>query len=309
MKSRAKGGRATLAAIGEDVLVSAILGTLPQGPGTIVGGGDDCAAVESPARGEVLLLKCDAMVEGIHFTKEAAPEKVGRKALARCLSDIAAMAGRPREALVTLAVPGSLEMRWVAKFYNGLNRLARQHEVSVVGGETVECPGPSVISVSLTGSAPRNGVVTRSGGRPGDVLLVTGRLGGSLKGHHFDFEPRLAEARWLARRFRPSAMMDLSDGLAADLPRLATASACGYELDKSAVPRSRGSSIGQALNDGEDFELLIAMEAKRARRCVPEWSVAFPNTLLTAIGRLTAAGEMDETRGATGGYRHFQKSR
>jgi tRNA threonylcarbamoyl adenosine modification protein YjeE len=128
--------------------------------------------------------------------------------------------------------------------------------------------------------------VLRSGGQPGDLLFATGTLGGSLAGHHLDFVPRLAEARWLVSHARPTAMMDLSDGIAADLPRLAAASKCSYALDEAAVPKTRGCSLEQALNDGEDYELLFAMPPRLAKRLAGQWRERFPKVPLSHIGQL-----------------------
>src|SRR5262249_45185593 len=161
--------------------------------------------------------------EGVHFEKKENPARVGWKALCRAVSDIAAMGGLPRHALVTIAVAREVKMAWLRGLYAGLRAAARRLGVSIVGGETSRSPGRAVMSVALTGEVERLRCVTRAGGRAGDFLFVTGRLGGSLAAKHLDFIPRLAEARWLTANFRIRAMMDLSDGLGADLPRLAKA--------------------------------------------------------------------------------------
>jgi thiamine-monophosphate kinase len=159
-----------------------------------------------------------------------------------------------------------------------------------------------VISVAGTGWARRRQLVLRSGGRAGDVLLVTGKLGGSLGGSHLNFTPRLEEADWLASRFPVHAMMDLSDGLGRDLPRLADASSCGFLLDRDALPRNPGVSVEAAVGDGEDYELLFAVSPRVATRVEAEWASRFPQLRLTRIGTLTAAGEGE---GLVGGWEHF----
>ncbi|MEI6178394.1 MAG: AIR synthase-related protein, partial [Verrucomicrobiota bacterium] len=141
-----------------------------------------------------------------------------------------------------------------------------------------------------TGSAHRSHLVLRSTAKPGQILLVTGSLGGSFHGKHLDFTPRLKESDWLVSNFKPTAMMDLSDGLARDLPRLAAASGCGFVLAEGALPRTPGCTIAQALGDGEDYELLMAMEAERVVGLLAEWRAEFPGLPLTVIGRLVEPG-------------------
>ena len=160
-----------------------------------------------------------------------------------------------------------------------------------------------MISVAGTGVARRSQVVLRSGGRPGDLLFVTGKLGGSQGGRHLTFIPRLEEADWLSRNFRIHAMMDLSDGLAMDLPRLASASGCGFRLERSALPRSRGATVEEALRDGEDYELLFAISERSSRKLLAEWPERFPRLKLTSIGALSPEG----TEGLSGGWDHFRE--
>ena len=175
----------------------------------------------------------------------------------------------------------------------------------MVGGETAATPGPSFLSVCLTGTVKRGRCITRGGGRPGDTLYVTGKLGGSLpSGRHLTFRPRVEEARWLASHFPVRAMMDLSDGLAADLPRLARASGTGYLVQPDRLPLSHGCTIEQALGDGEDYELLLAVGARQARKLEKAWHEAFPALPLTAIGEL-AAPTVTRGVGPARGYDHF----
>ena len=276
-----------LARYSEDRLVADITRGLPLGPEVRVGAGDDCAVIGSPRAARWSLLKADAVVEGVHFLRGDDPRRVGRKALCRAISDIAAMGGVPEHALVTIAVSRDDDVARVKALYAGLRRAARKFGVSIVGGETSRSPGPLFVNVTLTGSVERARCVLRSGARPGDVLFVTGRLGGSRAGRHLDFTPRLAEARWLVTHFHPHAMMDLSDGLAADLPRLAGASKCGFALDETAIPCAPGCTIHEALSDGEDFELLFALPPREAAGIHARWRQSFKKLPLTQIGRLT----------------------
>jgi thiamine-monophosphate kinase len=292
-----------LADLGEDRFVSLITRGLPSSVSVRVGAGDDCAVLGG-ARDKVWrLLKTDAVVEGVHFEPGEKMRRVGWKALCRNLSDIAAMGGRPGEAVVTVALPAAMEVRHVRDLYAGLTRAARRYGVAIVGGETCRSPGPMFVSVALTGEVERARCILRSGGRPGDLLYVTGVLGGSRAKKHLDFQPRLQEAQWLTAHHRLRAMMDVSDGLGADLPRLARASGCGFELWEHAVPRSPGCSLAQALGDGEDFELLFALSPRAAAGLEREWRAMFPRLPLTRVGALTTARKTKDL--STHGFDHF----
>lgn len=294
----------SIAGYGEDRLIAALLAELPKaGRSVLTAAGDDCAIVCVPGTKRRQLLKTDCVIEGVHFAADTPPEQIGWKALCRPLSDIAAMGGKPRHALVTLALPADTDLDRAQGIYAGIGLAAREFGVDVVGGETARSPGPCFLSVCVTGTAPKHAAV-RSGGAPGDLLFVTGRLGGSFaSGHHLTFRPRLKEGRWLVKRFSVHAMMDLSDGLAADLPRLASASRVGFALDEAALPCSDGCTTAQALNDGEDYELLFALASKHAKELAARWLSHFPGVPLTCIGRLTApdAGQLI----STGGFDHF----
>ena len=291
--------------VGEDRLLEQLLSKLHASRDVILGAGDDCALVDSGKRGMLEVLKTDCLVEGIHFAKNARPELAGWKAMARPLSDFAAMSAVPRFALVTLIAPSNRELKWVQALYRGIEKAARAFDVSVVGGETSNIKGPAAISVALTGFVEKTRWVGRAGGKPGDELFVTGRLGGSLRRHHLAFVPRIAQSRWLTKNFRIHAMMDLSDGLGTDLPRLARASRAGFEIDERALPRNRGCSIARAISDGEDYELLFGLSPKDSRSLLSRWKKKFPRIPLTRIGRLKRQSKI-ENRKFPGGYTHFR---
>ncbi len=294
-----------IAALGEDAVVAAITRGLPLGGDVRRGAGDDCAVIGGPRDRVWSLLKADCVVEGVHFLAKEKPARVGWKALCRAVSDIAAMGGLPRHAMITIAVARDVKLAWLRGLYAGLRKAARRFGVSIVGGETSRSPGPAFISVALTGEVERARCVTRSGGRAGDILYVTGKLGGSLAAKHLDFIPRLAEARWLTEQFRIRAMMDLSDGLAADLPRLAKASGCGFEISGERIPRNPGCTVAQALGDGEDFELLFAVQPSDAARLEAKWHAKFPKLPLTRIGSLTRGTTGKKRKPTTRGFDHF----
>jgi thiamine-monophosphate kinase len=296
----------TLGEIGEDALIRRLLDGMPVPQARGEGPGDDCAVWDAGGA-DLALLKTDVLVEGVHFFPGTAGREVGWKAVARVASDFAAMAGRPDRYLVTLALPAATPLCWVEELYAGMADCMRTHGGVLAGGETSAVPAGSaaVINVAATGRVARGRVVLRSTGRPGDGLWVSGWLGGSLAGRHLSFPPRLEEAAWLAEHFPPTAMMDLSDGLAVDLPRLAAASGCGYRLDRQRVPVRHGETLEAALGDGEDFELLFSQPAGRAEELAQAWRERFPETPLHEIGVLTPPGEGDDLA-PPGGWRHFQ---
>lgn len=281
-------------------LIARLTKALPTNESVVVGAGDDCAVLDCGNPGQQLLFKTDAVVEGVHFTRETPPEKVGRKALARGLSDIAAMAGTPNAALITIGLPRNFDATIVERLYAGMSELARKFHVAIVGGETTTSPDRMFVSLALTGFVPQGKAVLRSGARAGDAIFVTGELGGSLAGKHLDFEPRLAEAHWLATHFKLHSMIDLSDGLAGDLRHILHASHVGAELGSAIVPVSRAAKrtartsssakppLLAALTDGEDFELLFTVAAGSAVRLKDAWNGRFPKLKLTCIGKITA---------------------
>lgn len=285
----ARTGELTLRDLTEDRFLAGLLDDLPVGRNVVTGPGDDCAVVQTVGSREYMLLKTDCVVEGVHFLPEHEPSRVGWKALCRALSDIGAMGGEPQHALITIFTPPNAKVSYWKEFYRGLGKAARKFGVGIVGGETSRAP-TAAIAVSLVGRVESGRLLTRSGGRPGDRLFVTGSLGGSIEGRHLDFVPRIAEGRWLGAHGSVRALMDLSDGLATDLPRLATASGCGFALDTAAVPRTRGCSLERALSDGEDYELLMAVAPNQAARLGRAWKEMFPRLRLTEIGRLTEPG-------------------
>ena len=295
----------TLRDIGEDALIERLIGLVPRDPDPAAGPGDDCAVIDpGPDSPTLLLLKTDALVANIHYLPDAPPRAVGWKSVARVISDFAAMGGRPERFLITLALPPETTVEWVEDLYRGIGDCLEKFGGFLAGGETSGVPtcSAAVISIAATGSVLRENLVLRSTAKAGDTLLATGLLGGSIHGKHLDFTPRLAEAEWLVSHFKPTAMMDLSDGVAKDLPRMAAASGCGFVIDESALPVSPGCSVAQALGDGEDFELLFALESGKTDELLTNWKNAFPGLPLTVIGRLV---EPASGQSLTGGWDHF----
>ena len=288
-----------LSSLGENAILRRLLHHLPANDSLRVGPGDDCAVTERNTQWDTLL-KTDVVVESVHFTPDTKPELIGRKALARAISDIAAMGGIPEHALITVLIAPNRPVELLEGIYRGLHRLATSYGVSVAGGETSSLPYDGlVINVALTGRVERGRAILRSGARVGDILCVTGLLGGSFpSGRHLTFEPRVEIARFLMENeLVPTAMMDLSDGLATDLPRLADASGCGFELSPQDLPCHPGCTPRQALTDGEDYELLMTFAPETAQQ-LSLLDLPLP---ITRIGKIVPRNR--ENLGS--GWQHF----
>jgi thiamine-monophosphate kinase len=279
-----------------------------RGGKVFAGSADDCAIVEAPRSKKYLVLKTDCVVEGVHFLRGTNASDVGWKAMMRPLSDFAAASAVPQFALITLIVPEQTEVAWVQGLYRGLRQAANRFKVSIVGGETSNTPGPIAISVSVIGFVEKLRAASRRGGRSGDDLFVTGRLGGALRRKHLKFVARIVESRWLTKNFSIHAMIDLSDGLGADLPRLARASKVGFDIELENLPVAHGATIDNAISEGEDYELLFAVSPRDRNSLERQWQRKFPRLLLTRIGSLNRKSQI-ANRKLPRGYVHFQQPR
>lgn len=295
-----------LGELGEDSLLDQIAFDLARRNTRRIfaGLGDDCAIVRMADPKNSLVLKTDCVVEGVHFVGETKASQVGWKAMMRPLSDFAAASAMPRFALITLIAPRETELAWVKELYCGLRKSAEHFGVSIVGGETSSTAGPIAVSVSAIGFVERSRAVSRRGGRPGDDLFVTGRLGGGVKQKHLKFVPRIVESRWLTQNFCIHAMMDLSDGLGADLPRLARASNVGFNIDVEKLPLARGATVSAAIGEGEDYELLFAISPRDEIQLAKAWRRKFPKLSLTRIGSLSTKSKSEKGKLPLG-YIHF----
>ena len=304
-----------------------------------LGIGDD-AALFRPRAGHELILTCDWFLEGTHFLRDKHPaDSVGWKCLARALSDVAAMGGVPRCFLLSLALPASHTGRWMDEFLGGLRRASRTFECVLAGGDTTR--GKEIlINITLIGESQTRRAVLRSGARPGDLIFVSGSLGEAelglqflrltrgltspkkpFLGKHLYPEPRLALGEWLAKNLLASSMMDLSDGLSSDLPRLCAASGVGALVESERIPRTRNPETARklgldpmdlALHSGDDYELLFAVPPQKAKS-LPS---AFRGVKLSPIGRITqkrklvVSDENGRERPLTeGGWDPFRKTR
>lgn len=298
-------------------LIRRIRDACPAGGRVTTGIGDDAAVVDVP--GGTFVLTTDLIVEGTHFRRGDRARDVGRKALAVSLSDVAAMGCRATAAFLAVALHRDLPAGYAEELLQGVRAIAGEFGVPLAGGDTTETSGPVVLCSTVTGE-PFEGrrPVRRSGARPGEVLLVTGELGGSLAGRHLSFVPRLREAAALLESFTPGAMIDLSDGLSTDARHLAEESGVTIRIDADRVPvaaaagRSREEAgLAAALNDGEDFELLFTLPAEQAAAC----EEGLAGTRVTRIGEVVsgpvsvrirnAEGREEELR--AGGYEHFHE--
>lgn len=264
----------------------------PLGPEGI---GDDCAILAGSPRRQ--LITVDPVIYGEHFDDSLEPGAVGAKLLKRNLSDIAAMGGRPRAAVVALALDPRVSRRWLAGFYRGMARIALRYAVPVVGGDVARHDGGLVATLTLIGEASGTRILARTGAREGDWIYVTGRLGGSRLGYHWRFLPRLAEGQWLASRAEVRSMIDISDGLAKDLPAL-TPPGCRAEMLVDDIPVSRSAralartsgrpALEHALSDGEDYELLFTLNGATKREVFAQaWAEQF-QLRLTCLGRFVS---------------------
>ena len=289
----------TVGEIGESELILRITDWLgPLNPPVPEGIGDDCAVFLAEG-GSPQLVTVDPVIEGCHFDASVSPEAVGAKLLKRNISDVAAMGGRPRRAVLSLALPAATRLDWLRRFFDGLGEVARECHVKIVGGDVAAYEGPFSAFLTLMGEAAGTRVLTRKGGKVGDWLMVTGALGGSLGGHHHAFTPRVEEGVWLASRSEVRAMIDLSDGVAKDLPALLPPGVQA-ELDWEALPlsrelkrtaRNREDGWRHALTDGEDYELLFVLDhSVRPQAFLREWAKRFACPL-TLLGRIVAAPE------------------
>lgn len=277
--------------------------------------GDD-AALFRPQAGLETILTCDWFLEGAHFLRDKhPPDSVGWKCLARAVSDIAAMGGVPRCFLLSLAIPSSHTGNWLDGFLRGLRRASRKFQCVLAGGDTTRRQ-EILINITVVGEASIGRAILRSGARPGDALYVSGRLGEAelglqvlrksrgpansksplTKKHQYP-EPQLALGQWLAKKRIASAMIDLSDGLSSDLPRLCAASGVGAKLESERIPQTRNIEVARkygmdsfalALHGGDDYELLFTVPPRKTKS-VPTY---FQGLSLTRIGKMTKGSKL-----------------
>ena len=283
--------------IGEFDLIRWFRERTPTSGSIVLGIGDD-AAVLRLGEGADLVVTTDMLMDGRHFVlKEAGPRAVGYKAMAVNISDLAAMAARPRAAVVAVALPKGSAVETARGLHGGLSEAAARFGVALIGGDTNAWDGPLVVTVTALGETTGRGPVRRSGAKPGDVVFVTGPLGGSLLGRHLRPTPRVDEALALNAAVPVHALIDVSDGLASDLGHILEESGgLGALIDAAAVPvhedavsmaaRDGRSPLEHALHDGEDFELCVVVGPEDARRLE---SSPVPGVSLFRVATIEAA--------------------
>jgi thiamine-monophosphate kinase len=306
-----------------------------KNPSIRIGIGDDCAVLRlAVGNGEQTdtLVTTDFSLEGIHFRREwHSPESVAHRCLTRGLSDIAAMGGAPVAAFLSLALPPNLPQGWVDRFGRSLIKVAEKNRLTLAGGDTAQSPAGILADIVLVGTVPRGKAILRSGAQSGDLIYVSGELGGSaatllaMEKHpkrklkpqkyprHFYPQARIELGRILREKEFVSAMIDTSDGLSTDLAHICEESGVGAELQSEAIPRAKLSEPGQevdidlALHGGEDYELLFTV---RPGKQIPHRIKGVP---ITQIGRITRGRKVFLNRGGKchellpQGWEHFRK--
>ncbi len=277
----------------------------PANPNVILGPGDDMAVVALPGPGaspniaarSLAFLKIDQALDQVHFDlRQHTPQQAGRKAVNRCLSDCAAMACCPLAVLISVALPRIADLAFAQALFTGCQAAADDSQCAIVGGDTAVWNQRLAITVAALGAAPQGVLITRAGAKAGDAICVTGRLGGSILGRHMEFSPRIALAQEIIKSAHVHAMMDLSDGLAADLPRICAASGVGAMVRANLLPvhpdaqllaaQDGLSASRHALVDGEDYELLMALAPAEAQKLL-KLGGADGATPVTVIGHFT----------------------
>jgi thiamine-monophosphate kinase len=288
---------------GEFAFIDWVRRRTPSDPRVLVGPGDDTAVLGLPA-GVPVLVTTDMLLEGSCFRlAEAGPRLVGRKAIAVNLSDIAAMAGWPTGAVVSAGLPREGGKKLAEELYVGMREVADAFGTPIVGGDTNSWDGPLVLSVTIIGLASQRGPVLRSGAQPGDWLMITGPLGGSILGKHLTFTPRIREAIALHQAAELHALIDISDGLAADVHHICEESGCGAVLRASSIPiapdalrlNDGRSPLEHALGDGEDFELAFAVSPEDGKKLLAQQPVA--GITLAHVGNFVEEGFWLEEHG------------
>jgi len=271
--------------------------------------GDDTAVLKYK-KDRYLLFTSDMLLEGRHFYRSQGGYRVGKKSLSASISDIAAMGGEPGSMLISLGAPPSLSVKYIDEVYRGIRDVAKRFKIDLAGGDTI-ASSRIIINIALLGEVEKKNLVLRSGAKQGDAIFVTGTIGGALKGRHLEVTPRLKEARFLVKRFKVHSMIDVSDGLIADLGHILASSRAGSVIYEKQIPLSRhAKGFGPAIREGEDFEIVFTMSGNEGDRLMKVWPF---KTRLSRIGEICErrkglcvvreSGKREKIRPT--GYSHF----
>ena len=275
-----------LSSVGEFGLINIIKKMIKTNGSVVKGIGDD-AAVLSFKKDKYLLLSSDMLIEDVHFNRRIKAGDIGYKSLASSVSDIAAMGGVAKYAIISLGLPRNLTVSFIKGFYKGVNRVAKKFKINIVGGDTNRSK-KIVIDVAMIGEARKRNLVLRSGAQAGDLIFVTGLLGGSFhSGKHLRFSPRIKESSFLVSNYHLNSMIDISDGLIQDLTHILAQSDRGAVVYEKVVPTSKGVSSKEAFSGGEDYELLFTMSKKQAIKLIRDKSKNRVKFDISCIGEVT----------------------
>ncbi|MFA4905622.1 MAG: thiamine-phosphate kinase [Candidatus Margulisiibacteriota bacterium] len=299
-----------LSQIGEFGLIDLIAKREHKLSSTHIGIGDDAAVLK--AKGKYQLITTDTFIENVHFTlKRTSFFELGRKVMAANISDIAAMGGYPTHAVVTVGLPKRLSVDQVRQLYNGIDSLARKYKIDIVGGDTVASPKAVVISITLLGEVEKERLLTRSGAKPGDLILATGAFGGpaakKFDNRKLKIENRLNEARLISKSRRATSMIDSSDGLVRSVLELCKASRTGARIYEDLVPIAKGASLKQALFGGEEYELVFTAPKKNLPKLKKLAKLSVVGEMVPhkfGVGLVDSYGRIKPPK--SGGYEHFK---
>lgn len=268
----------------EFALIDALTKNSFYSKSVVKGVGDDTAVLQLD-KNKYELFTTDILIEDVHFTRRMKALDIGHKALACSISDIAAMGGIPTSAVVSFGIPKRLKQSFVIDVNKGIQKLAAKFKVDIVGGD-ISASEKIIINIALLGEVKKKNVVYRSGAKCEDFIFVTGSLGGSFKNNkHLTFTPRVAQAKFLVEKYKPNAMLDISDGLIGDLKHITQQSRLGALLFEEQIPRCKDVKLSNAFYDGEDFELLFTVSQSKAKKLR---NVKYKDFQFFEIGRMTS---------------------
>jgi thiamine-monophosphate kinase len=293
--------------IGEFGLIKRFQRMIKTDSSVTKGSGDDCAVLKFD-NDNYQLFTCDMIIQGVDFKKTDNLKLVGRKALAISISDIAACGGIPNHAVVSLGLPKNMRVNQIDLLAKGLFDLARKFKINIVGGD-ISASDKLIVDVSMLGKVEKDKLCLRSGAKAGDIIMVTGSLGGSIKGKHLKFTPRLKESRFLVDNFKINSMIDVSDGLIQDLGHILEQSCKGGVVYESLIPQSKqAKSVEDALCSGEEFELLFTLSPDEASQIIKSDKYSFKvigKIMPESFGLRIIDTKNKYAKLKNNGYRHF----